>query len=270
MLDIIFTSRNKKYGAYALRRNYDRYLGRALLIGLSLIAFLYAFPMILSTVTGAFEKEALVEVEMEMGAPPDIDPDVPPPPPPPEIETPPPPTRSTVKFVPPIVKKDEEVVEEKPQMDLEELKEVETDIGKDTKEGDDELPPEIIDNPDLETKVEVVKAAPVVKEDAILDFVEKSASFPGGDAELMKYLQQNIVYPAIARENNITGRVALRFVVEKDGSITNVEVVRKLGGGTDEEAVRVVKSMPKWIPANQNGRTVRQRYVLPVFFKLAG
>ena len=105
-------------------------------------------------------------------------------------------------------------------------------------------------------------------EQEIFQVVEQDPEFPGGIEALMKYLQQNIKYPQLARENNITGRVYVTFVVEKDGSVTGVRVLRDIGGGCGQEAIRVVKSMPKWTPGKQRGKNVRVQYNLPVNFSL--
>ncbi len=105
-------------------------------------------------------------------------------------------------------------------------------------------------------------------EQIIFQVVENDPEFPGGLEALMKYLKQNIKYPQLARENNITGRVFVTFVVEKDGSVTGVRVLRDIGGGCGQEAVRVVKSMPKWTPGKQRGKAVRVQYNLPVNFSL--
>ena len=93
-------------------------------------------------------------------------------------------------------------------------------------------------------------------------------SFPGGMGALMQYLSSHIKYPVVAEENGIQGRVVCTFVVERDGSITDVKVVRGVDSSLDKEAVRVVKSMPRWIPGKQNGSAVRVKYTLPVTFKL--
>ena len=105
-----------------------------------------------------------------------------------------------------------------------------------------------------------------IKEDIVYVVVEQVAEFPGGEEALYKYLKDNIVYPNIARQTGIEGKVYIRFVVEKDGSISNVKVMRDIGGGCGEEAMRVVKSMPKWKPAKQQTRTVRSEFNLPVNF----
>ena len=106
------------------------------------------------------------------------------------------------------------------------------------------------------------------KEDEIFQVVEQDPEYPGGIEALYKYIQSNIKYPQLAKENNITGRVFVTFVVEKDGSVSNVKAARDIGGGCGAEAVRVVKSMPKWTPGKQRGKAVRAAYTLPVNFNL--
>jgi periplasmic protein TonB len=98
--------------------------------------------------------------------------------------------------------------------------------------------------------------------------VEQQPEFPGGESALIAYIAKNTKYPAIARENNIEGRVFISFVVEKDGNISDVKVIRGIGGGCDEEAKRVIKSLPKFSPGKQNGRPVRVQFNVPVNFKL--
>ena len=107
-----------------------------------------------------------------------------------------------------------------------------------------------------------------VDEQVIFQVVENDPEFPGGVEAMYKYLAQNIKYPQLARENNITGRVYVTFVVEKDGSVTGVRVLRDIGGGCGQEAIRVIKSMPKWTPGKQRGKNVRVQYNLPVNFSL--
>lgn len=265
MLDIIFADRNKAYGAYQLRRSYPQYVGRALGLGLALIILFFAFPYIMSKVSGVLQDDSPIEVTAELGPPPDIDPNNPPPPPPPPPPTPPPPTRSTVQFVPPIVKKDEEVADKEPPT-VEEVIETKADVGAETKQGNDEAPPAIDENP---SELAVVEAPRQVEEKTYEMFdIQKPPSFPGGDGELLKYLAQNIKYPPLARENNIQGSVVLTFVVSKDGSVRDVNIVKDIGGGCGKEAVRVVQSMPKWIPGEANGNAVKVRFTLPVRFKL--
>lgn len=107
-----------------------------------------------------------------------------------------------------------------------------------------------------------------VVEQEIFQIVEEMPSYPGGEQKLMTYLRNNIKYPQIAKESGIKGRVFVSFVVEPDGSVSNVKVLRGIGGGCDEEAMRVVKSMPKWKPGKQRGKAVRVSYMLPINFQL--
>lgn len=113
-----------------------------------------------------------------------------------------------------------------------------------------------------------VKQEEEEKEEEIFAFVEEEASFPGGEEALYAYLGKSIQYPELARESGITGTVVLKFVVEKDGSITRASILREIGGGCGKEALRVVKNMPKWKPGKQGGRAVRSEFTLPVQFEL--
>lgn len=137
--------------------------------------------------------------------------------------------------------------------------EVEDDLDIDVEADDDTVMEEYI--PPSDDDEEVVEAE-------IFTVVESMPSFPGGMGELMKFLGKNINYPTLAKESGIQGRVFINFVVEPNGSISNVKVLRGIGGGCDEEAVRVVKSMPKWSPGKQRGKPVRVSYNLPVKFTL--
>lgn len=113
---------------------------------------------------------------------------------------------------------------------------------------------------------------PIVEEvddDRVYDVVEENASFPGGDEECMKWLRKNIRYPSICQEQGVQGRVIVAFVVNRDGSIVDVKVVRSPDENLSEEAIRVVKLMPKWKPARQGNKTVRSRFNLPVMFRLS-
>ena len=116
----------------------------------------------------------------------------------------------------------------------------------------------------------VTSSAPIEEEEdqVIFQVVEKMPSFPGGDAALFKFLNENVKYPVIAQENGVQGRVICQFVVNRDGSIVDVEVVRSVDASLDKEAIRVIKSMPKWSPGQQRGKLVRVKYTLPVNFKL--
>ena len=133
---------------------------------------------------------------------------------------------------------------------------------------DVEINAEVDQNEVIEEYVPVEVEEEEVEEAEIFTIVEEMPDFPGGMAKLADYLAKNIKYPQMARESGIQGRVFVNFVVEPDGSVSNVNVMRSLGGGCDEEAMRVVKSMPKWKPGKQRGKAVRVSYILPVNFKL--
>ncbi|MBR5676737.1 MAG: energy transducer TonB [Paludibacteraceae bacterium] len=140
---------------------------------------------------------------------------------------------------------------------------------------EDNVETETIEVSTEETETEVVIAAPVEapveeeEEEVVFVVVESMPEFPGGQQALFKYLSENVKYPVIAQENGIQGRVICQFVVNKDGSIVDVEVVRSGGDPSlDKEAIRVIKSMPKWKPGKQRGKAVRVKYTVPVNFKL--
>ena len=140
---------------------------------------------------------------------------------------------------------------------------------------EDNVETETIEVSTEETEQEVVIAAPVEapveeeEEEVVFVVVESMPEFPGGQQALFKYLSENVKYPVIAQENGIQGRVICQFVVNKDGSIVDVEVVRSGGDPSlDKEAIRVIKSMPKWKPGKQRGKAVRVKYTVPVNFKL--
>jgi protein TonB len=141
-------------------------------------------------------------------------------------------------------------------------------------EDDQEVASIEINSEDEKDKIVAVSAPvttrAIVEEDdnVVFQVVETMPTFPGGDAELFKFLSNNVKYPVIAQENGIQGRVICQFVVNRDGSIVDVEVVRSVDPSLDKEAIRVIKSMPKWSPGKQRGKPVRVKYTLPVNFKL--
>ena len=143
-------------------------------------------------------------------------------------------------------------------------------------EDDAEIENELgIVNAEVDENTQNIEIAPVPVEEVqeeveeeIFLVVESEPEFPGGIEKLYEYFGKNIKYPALARENNLTGRVFITFVVEKDGSISNAKVLRDIGGGCGAEAVRVAKGMPKWKPGKQQGKAVRVQYNLPVIFNL--
>jgi protein TonB len=250
--DLVFEDRNKSYGAYDLRKNHNRTVAIALII--TGVSFLLAvsMPAIIDWIKNRTD-EVEVPVDMtnvDLTAPPPIDETEPPPPPPP-----PPPVMETVKFTPPVVT-DEEVVEDPPPVQTEETPQISTV----TQEGTEDA----IVIPDENTGV----VEPVIE--APLTIVEQMPTFPGGEQEMMKYIQKSVQYPQVEKEAGIGGTCYVTFVVEKDGSITDVKVLRGVSGGPgcDKEAIRVVKSMPNWKAGKQNGREVRVQFNLPIKFTL--
>ena len=264
LLDIIFEGRNKQYGAYFLRKTYQKNVRKALIIGALGVMFFMSAPLLYSKIMSSINppkpKMTSTEVKLEdIELPKD---NLPPPPPPPPKEIPPPP-QATVKYVPPVVKPDAEVKKEEPPIPPQ----GDDKAGQEKKDGSGE-----IKTPDAPAEVAVV-APPVEapKEDnEVYQVVEQQAEFPGGTTELMKYLYSNIKYPAIARENGIQGRVVLKFVVEKDGTVNGITVLKGIHELLDKEAIRVVKSMPGWKAGKQGGRNVRSYFTPPVSFKLEG
>lgn len=258
-LDIVFDGRNKNYGGYDLRR---RYADRMKKSGIAILAF--GLISIGYNVFANRAKKAAPPppppIEVKLAEPPPIDETKPPPPPPPS--EPPPPVKPTVQFTPPEIKKDEEVKEEEKPAEQKDLKEAAAGIK--TEAGDvNGIDPGIVDNPGTGTGV--VEAAPPP---AIFKVVEQMPEFPGGEAALNKYLQDHINYPEKATAASQQGTVRVKFVVNEDGSISNVEVQRPLGFGMDEEAKRVVSGMPRWTPGKNNGKAVKVYFQVPIRFVL--
>ena len=171
--------------------------------------------------------------------------------------------KSTIKFTAPVIKKDELVKEENEVKSQNEITESKVAISvADVKGTNEETGVDIATL--QKNKVIVASEEP----EKIFEVVEQPPSFPGGDAALMEYLNNNISYPAIAVDMKIQGKVSCSFVVGKDGSIQDVRVERSVDGSLDKEAVRVIKSMPRWIPGRQGGNAVKVKYYLPVTFRL--
>lgn len=267
MDDIVFEGRNKEYGAFELRKIYDKYATRALIIAvLSFVALI-----LLAQVDFSFLKKKSKETEISVDAS-DVDlpkeeivqPNQPPPPPPP------PPQAPQIKFVEMIVKKDDEVLDEPPPSQ-DKLKE-DAAISDKNEKGDPNAGVIVKDPEQPPGNGPAVKDPEPVKEEVneneIFTIVEEKPKFPGGDVELMKYLQKNIRYPDFAKENDIKGTCVVEFVVEKDGSITDVKILKDIGGECGAEAVRVAKGMPKWEPGKQRTKPVRVKYKMPVRFQL--
>jgi len=248
-VELVFEQRNKAYGGYILRRDYTKRVVYALIVSIVGIALLVAIPKLVSVLSkSVLETKTTMTEAVTLLEPPPIDKSAPPPPP----VIPPPPVQQTIKFTPPKVVKDEEVVDPPPTQ--EEIKDVQVSIK--TVEGDKD----IIDLPDENPIGE--------DEGKIFTVVEEMPGFPGGEGKLFEYLQKNIKYPPVARENGIQGRVYVTFVVDKDGKIKDAKILRGIGGGCDEEALRVIRTMPQWKAGRQNGRSVQVQYNLPVNFTL--
>jgi len=259
-LDIVFVGRNKSYGAYELRKQNPKNTTKALIFTVLLFVFAVSLPTLLNKIKNFIPKapEKVKITEVTLRPPPPVDEIKKPPVVPPEPQKP---RVDVKKFPPPIVKPDNQVVDKDPPT-AEELKTA--DPGQKDQKG----------NPDAEVHIDEPignSDTKQVTEDSneIFSAVEHSAEFPGGIEKFYAYLQKNVHYPAIARENNVQGKVFMTFVVEKDGSLTDVKVMRGIGSGCDEEATRVIKASPKWKPGEQNGRTVRQQYTVPISFTLA-
>ena len=258
-LDVVFDKKNKSYGAYRLRQENSSTTTKALLFASAVFILLFLTPQIISLIKGSLpEDEVVKQVEVAIQSPPPVDPKTPPPPP---VE-PPPPKQDQVKFPPPIVKPDNLVRDVEPPQ-IEDLKKA--DPGQKTIAGD----------PDADIVIaapvgEGPKTAAVVEDTKVYNFeaIETPPAFPGGMAKFYAYVGKSVKYPPMAAENNVQGKVILSFVVEKNGEITDIHVDRKLGSGTDEEAVRVLKASPRWTPGIQNGKPVRVKYNIPISFSL--
>lgn len=247
-IDMVFEGRNKAYGAYVLRKQNPKVTLIALLIGGTVFALLLALPMLDWSSDKSKDEEKVTMVDMANIPPPIEEPKplLPPPPPPP-----PAPKIDEVKFVKPKVVEKEKVVEE--IKTIEELKD--KNVGaKDIKGRDDGKI--VIDMPSGEGD----KDAKIVEDNTVYNAVEVRPEFPGGIQKFYDFVGKNYRAP----EEDIKGRVFVQFVVEKDGSLTDIKVVRDLGYGTGAEAIRVLKKSPKWKAGIQNGRPVRVLYSLPI------
>lgn len=247
--EMVFKNRNKAYGSYYLRKKYRKYLTISMIAGIIIFGVAVAYPLIDAYVNKAKyvkEKEKVVGVVME-----DLKQEEAPPPPPP----PPPPEAlvEKVKFTAPVVVEDTTI--ETGLMVMDDLNKVVST----------EVPTEEVE---VEIKDEGPKVIETPVQAEIFTVVEEQPGYPGGEEARISFLQQNIRYPEEAKELGIQGRVFVTFVVEVDGSITDVRVLRGIGGGCDEEAIRVVRAMPKWVPGKQRGVPVRVQFNLPIKFTL--
>jgi protein TonB len=263
LLDLIFEDRNKDYGAYELRKTYNRRITKALIITAS-IALLALIGSILASSldNNKAKKVALQEInladikqEEKKVIPP------PPPPPPPKVE---PPKVEMKQFTPPVIKKDEEV--QKPPPPVEELKEAKIDVIN--QEGIKDLniqAPVVVDQ-----GKQIVEVKKEDDENKIFDKVEIEAKFPGGDSKWRQYLERNLD-PNTPVDNGApegTYTVVVQFVVDKEGNISDVRPLTKHGYGMEDEAMKVIKKGPKWDPAIQNGRQVKAYRKQPITFQV--
>ena len=170
--------------------------------------------------------------------------------------------KSSIKFTAPVIKKDSEVRDEDEIKSQTELTQTKVAISIADVKGNDEA-----NGKDIADLKQVVTQAPV-EEEKVFDMVEQMPQFPGGPSELMKYISEHMKYPTIAQENGTQGRVTCQFVVGSDGSVRDVNVLRGVDPYLDKEAIRVIKSMPKWIPGKQNGKAVSVKYTVPIIFRL--
>ncbi len=270
-VDMVFAGKNKEYGAYQLRkgtsgRNIKSLL--ILIIAAALVGGFLAWKVIEQK--QAEEQQAYMEAmelanlqkqaKEEKKKPEPIKPKV-------EQKKEIPVARETQKFTAPVIKKDDLVKEENQVKQMDQL-DSKVAVGAEDKEGVKDRTVEAVRN-DIAVAAPPPPPAPKPEvANKVFDVVEEMPSFPGGQGALMQFLSSNIKYPVVAQENDVQGRVIVGFVVEKDGSITDVKVMRSVDPSLDREAQRVVKAMPKWKPGKQNGSAVRVKYTVPVVFRL--
>jgi protein TonB len=253
--EMVFEHRNQEYGAYQLRQDYDKRLVLIMAGFFLAIGVTYGTYMIIKNLPEEKLPPPPVDTsQFTVNAPP-IEEDMPPPPP----EEPPPPMEKAVAFTPPVIV-DIEVDEDIKTQD--ELKD--ENVQKEDVEGEEGWNNQVI--VEEEKKPEVVEEKP----EEVLTFVEEEASYKGGYAAMMKYIQDNLEYPQVAVENNIQGKCYLKFVVEKDGQISNVSVARGLAGcpECDKAAMKVIRSMPPWTAGKNGGKPVRSWFQIPINFAL--
>lgn len=284
-VEMVFADKNKAYGAYQLRMGTTKRNIWSIVIMAVLAAILVAAVGINSMIEAQkakeryeaemiasklAEQEAKKKQETKKEEAPKVQPKI--------EQKVVPETRATQQFTPPVIKKDNEVKQDKMLTMMDKLKE-DVAVGSKNQEGTN-------DRTDVAAKSDVTTVAPPpppapepVKEEPkqevkaevenkVFDVVEQQPQYPGGPSAMMSYLSSNIKYPAAAAENGIQGRVVVQFVVEKNGSVSDVRVVKSVDPSLDKEAIRVVSGMRNWTPGKQNGQSVRCKFTLPVQFKL--
>lgn len=264
--EMVFEGRNKEYGAYRLRKNAGKrnlyslitifIAALAIWGGISLVKFVESRTKSVAQTSVAEisalnqpKKKAEVKQQkkVQLEQPEKV------------VER----VKSSVKFTAPVIKNDDQVKPEDELKTQEELMNTKTAIGALDVKGNDDANGEV-----LKLKEAVAQPEPKPEVEKVFDVVEQMPSFPGGPSALMEWLSNNVKYPVVAQENGVQGRVVVSFVVERDGSITDVKVVRGVDPSLDKEASRVVRAMPRWIPGKQNGSAVRVKYNVPVAFRL--
>jgi len=264
VLDIIFEGRNKDYGAYDLRKTYNKRLITSLLVVAAICLLLFLGYLGSSLLEKNAEKNAVVvqDVQLEEIKQEEKKEEPPPPPPP---KPPEPPKVEMAKFTPPKIVKDEEVKEDEKPPEVEKLEE--TKIGTMNQEGQKD---EGIVAPPVEDAGKGVVEAPKKDDedwDKTFTKVEIESEYPGGAAAWQRYLNRNLRYPQEAIDNEVQGAVVVQFIVDKEGNVSDVEAI----SGPQElraEAVRVIKKSGKWTPAVQNGRQVKSYKKQPIVFRL--
>ncbi|GAB6009274.1 energy transducer TonB [Dysgonomonas reticulitermitis] len=261
--DVVFEGKNKQYGAYKLRQSSSKRHIVAFLVILLFAGFVSALPGLISEIKKlAQNQQENIDETFELSNIPveDI----------PEenkimqeTAPPPPPLKTTVQFVPPTIAKDEDVSDKDVMKSQDEIQESKIQISVASVQGTSDKGVDIAELRDHKVIVEEKQ----VEEKPFIT-VEQMPTFPGGEVEMQKFIRDNLRYPVVAQEAGIQGRVTLRFVVSKTGTIENVTVVRGIDSSCDKEAVRVVQSMPKWIPGKQNGLNVPVYFNLPIQFRL--
>lgn len=264
VLDLIFEGKNKEYGAYELRKTYNKRLTISIVGMFVLVALLLLGYFISSKIQENADKDVMVVQDVQLEEVKQEERQEPPPPPPPP-KPPDPPKVEMAKFTPPKIVKDEEVKEDEKPPEVEKLEEVK--IGTVNQEGVKDLG--IVAPPVEDAGKGVVEAPKKVEEDWDKTFtkVEIESSYPGGAAAWTRYLLKTLRYPQEAQDNEIQGTVVVQFIVDKGGMVSNVEAI----SGPNElrdEAVRVIKKSGQWTPAVQNGRQVKSYKKQPIVFRL--
>ncbi len=279
-LDLIFDQRNKAYGSYELRKHYGRRTLKALGITMALIAGGIIAPFVLSglhakaPVAVKPEERDIPVVIIDRKLPPEQP--APPPPPPPAPEPPaPPPVAPSLKNLPPVIVPPEMVRPEDVPPTADELKDKLSAAADNPGRPDGIAAALSTDNPEVTGNGKPSPAGHKEglgnnrKNDGVFVTVEQMPEFPGGEKALMEFLRRNLRYPQTAVDAEIEGNVQVTFIVNAQGVIENIKLLRGIGGGCNEEAIRVVGAMPKWKPGKQNGQFVKVSYVIPIAFRLA-